>query len=755
MNTMTRLIARSFALLVLAVAVVAPELAVAAPPSSDEAEPKDEVRLVEYTVQPGDSCTKVAKKHFGDRNRYDLLHEHNPQLGPTPHKLKPGQILMLPVSDQDPDAEITATHRNVQARPKNSDSWEDATTGWDLYRGWRVNTLERSSAEVTFLDHSSLQMRENTLVIIFGKSAGNARRQTTEARLERGTLRGRLGELEGNTLEVEMPGGAALLANTDGLIGVDDVGTGRVANHGDGQATVTAQGKKVDVGPKMGSKVVRGKKPSKPKPLPPTPGWIAGSPQTFVGVYGYAGSVRGSWSAVDEAEQYLVQIARRADGGDVIAAITVPGNVTQFEAHGLPPGDYHAFVSSIDDDQFESPPSAGLPLHLVETELALPGGIDPVLPDLDAVDEDSAAPAPVVLPGTRVASPDGLQCFVGDREPAAEAVFTEPGRQTLSCVDGDGDPVPGFEVEVAEIDVGTGEDGVRWPLEIPRGESATHTVRLAADLELPENALEFSVEDGLSVQGVEAIEPGAWAVTIAASADAPERSVLTIALGGASVSELAVWTPARPRRRAEGPVDPDARELNLFELNIAGGVTFPSTAHPYGTRQDPDNHFLMAPTAGTFAARFGYYPIRYVGIELEPQFAVTSLRTAGSSVWILGLSGQVVGQLPYRVTPTLTVGGAMTVAVSDRDTLGVDHRGALLIGLGLKAYVTRRVALRLDARNLLMGGYPQGTASNWQVLAGVSFVFGRQTVGRRTKPPSRESISACAGVGEPRGGACG
>ena len=40
-----------------------------------------------------------------------------------------------------------------------------------LFRQWRVRSQQRASAEVTFRDGSSIQMRENTLVIIYGPSS--------------------------------------------------------------------------------------------------------------------------------------------------------------------------------------------------------------------------------------------------------------------------------------------------------------------------------------------------------------------------------------------------------------------------------------------------------------------------------------------------------------------------------------------------------------------------------------------------------
>ena len=49
-----------------------------------------------YVVKKGDSCSRIALEAFGDRKRYDLIHQFNPGMGPPPHRLEPGRKLVLP-----------------------------------------------------------------------------------------------------------------------------------------------------------------------------------------------------------------------------------------------------------------------------------------------------------------------------------------------------------------------------------------------------------------------------------------------------------------------------------------------------------------------------------------------------------------------------------------------------------------------------------------------------------------------------------
>ena len=51
----------------------------------------------EYTVQKGDSLSKIAKKHLGDANAWKKIYEANKAvIGDDPDKIFPGQKLKLP-----------------------------------------------------------------------------------------------------------------------------------------------------------------------------------------------------------------------------------------------------------------------------------------------------------------------------------------------------------------------------------------------------------------------------------------------------------------------------------------------------------------------------------------------------------------------------------------------------------------------------------------------------------------------------------
>ena len=51
---------------------------------------------VTYTVQSGDTLSKIAKQHLGDANAYMKIFEANKDQLTDPDKIKPGQVLKIP-----------------------------------------------------------------------------------------------------------------------------------------------------------------------------------------------------------------------------------------------------------------------------------------------------------------------------------------------------------------------------------------------------------------------------------------------------------------------------------------------------------------------------------------------------------------------------------------------------------------------------------------------------------------------------------
>jgi nucleoid-associated protein YgaU len=64
--------------------------------SSSAAIPEAEVTQQLYTIQKGDTLSKIAKRHYGDAARWTALFEANKDIIKNPDLIYPGQVLKLP-----------------------------------------------------------------------------------------------------------------------------------------------------------------------------------------------------------------------------------------------------------------------------------------------------------------------------------------------------------------------------------------------------------------------------------------------------------------------------------------------------------------------------------------------------------------------------------------------------------------------------------------------------------------------------------
>jgi len=476
-----------------------------------------EVELFDYTVVEGDTCASISQQFFGNRRRYDLIHAYNPDMGPPPHDLEAGQILHLPrratPADQLADATVTGVERRVEARPRPADdAWVAAQRGLGLYRGGRVATQQRSAAELTFRDTSVVQLREQTLVIIFGPNATTTRTAGMEATLETGALRTRLGELRGgaesggNTLRVVTGSGTATLAGGSAVVGVDAQGTSRLSNHSSGASLqASSGGRAVALPENTGSLVRTGERPTPPRPLPPAPTWEPGT-RRFLGVAGMGGDLEGSWTHVVGASRYRIEIARQPDGREVVFATEVDANITGFQAHRLPAGTFYVTVATLDGDLFESRPSTAERFEIVEGRIVRPG-------------DDGSAAAPAYDPGDPTVEPAArIEVLEGTLFHVPEGFTCQSSSPILlryddlrSCNDTTGASVsyPPFDVRRVQTtidgtpyDPGDPTQEIEGPaIEIARG--ATREVVLEPQLEgaLPDD-LTLVADEGVTLTNV-------------------------------------------------------------------------------------------------------------------------------------------------------------------------------------------------------------------------------------------------------------
>ena len=429
----------------------------------------------DYVVKKdGESCYSIATRELGDRSMLPVLHRLNPQLGPLPHNLRAGQILKLPKQVVAPDAHLTGASGSVRVRKAAETVWDAARRGMELFRAWRVGAEDRSSAELTFRDDDRLALRENTIVIIYGPEKVRARLTPGQAVLEQGTLRSRLGDLS-PTLRVTTPTAIATIGGGSALVGVIELGgaggtASTVANHDGRSAVLTSKvGGTVKVASGMGSRVLAGKRPEKPRKLVPPPAWDGPDPIAFAALAADGANVTAAWTRQPKAAWYRLEVL--APSGTVVAAVEVPANVNRFELVRVPVGHYQARVSSIDADRLEGRPSSLLAMTVLPVAIRAPGAAvvaAPAVLDADAIDGDrrldgggAAVPAPRVALGGTVGD-DQLRCATGAATgsaiglggvaaPSAIARLAAPGRAEVRCTTADGLVLAPFTVDVVGV----------------------------------------------------------------------------------------------------------------------------------------------------------------------------------------------------------------------------------------------------------------------------------------------------------------
>ena len=64
----------------------------------DPSLPKPKAKEQTYTVQAGDTLSKISKKFFGDSNKYMTIFNANTDQLKDPDTIKPGQVLKIPAA---------------------------------------------------------------------------------------------------------------------------------------------------------------------------------------------------------------------------------------------------------------------------------------------------------------------------------------------------------------------------------------------------------------------------------------------------------------------------------------------------------------------------------------------------------------------------------------------------------------------------------------------------------------------------------
>ena len=392
-----------------------------------------QVELFPYETVSGDSCAAIAKRYFGARWRYDMIHKYN-DLGPLPHRHKQGSVLWLPKNENmQPSARVTYVKKQVDARSPVASDWQAAKPGLSLHRGWRVNTRSKASAELRFRDASRLQMRQNTLLIVYGGTQSEVRRKGQKAGLavlEKGTLRNRLGELR---LRVATPSTNTSFEGGDSVLAVRDSGATSVSVHSGAQATVRGKSKggKVSVKPGFGTIARKGERPRAPRPLPPPPRWIHNT-RRVLGTKAEGGTIWGSWATVPQAHAYRLEVSKHMDGSEPVFSTEMPPHIHSYRLSRLPIGTYYIRLVTVDYQHLESAPSDESGARVEVLSLQTSPAKETLRLMTSNFSENEARPFQIPL-GGYLRAPSGFLCHPNLISARKEIRFSTKGLYRVYC----------------------------------------------------------------------------------------------------------------------------------------------------------------------------------------------------------------------------------------------------------------------------------------------------------------------------------
>jgi len=677
-------------------------------PRITEAEEKV-VRTFQYAWRSGDSCYAISERVYGSRDGIKYIHKYNPKMGKLPHNLKPGTLITLPILKELADAHVTRQRGKVRVKPSTVPAWQGARTGMGLFRAWRVNSRKRATAEITFVDKSRVFMREDTLVIIYGKSKRAARIKSTRAHLESGTLRARLAELDGKPkIQVSTKSSKATVGKSDVLVSVDDSQTARFANHKGSPIRVRTVGMgwpQVTVATGWGTKVAPKKKPMKPKRLPPTPTWD-NLPGIAVGVSAGGASLGGSWKSVAKAARYRITLSMDTAGVDLIAALTIPATTTKFEAHGLPAGNYYVRIASIDNDKFESASTTARLIQVRMASVKQPGspatqGSTVKLSGNQLADPMKRLAPPRVFRGTTVFAPPPIRCGLANAGApmSAPVLLKTAGATTLICTDG------GPHNTSVRLDV-VGLSAVLAPsatAKLPRSKNTVVPIKLGSPIGVP-STIRVVGPPGLTIGELMMTDKGVLQVPVTPGADAPTTAKLQIVTGsGATTTTHATLTisisePEKPvviRKPAATP------EKVRLRLGAFGGGTLFSDAHHLGNSADTS----VVDSVPHLGLRVAAPVHRWLEAGIEVAYSRPGLSGGQSAKSVTWRALANVPIMEGKLVPlgTLTLGGR-SIFASDSDVAQSDTDLEFGWGGGVRYQLAAKYGVRADARHILTSG---------------------------------------------------
>ncbi len=308
-------------------------------------------RVIQWTVQRGETCGQIAQALYGSPRHAALLSRYNDLECSV--ALPEGTTLVVPERVVDlPSARLQTLAPDVRARPAGG-GWSPAAPGMPLFRNHSVNTLAKARADILFVDRTRVLLGAHTLVVIYGTADQSRVTKTPAAavQVEEGELRAGIAALRGRSAAVAVKGGGQVTAASKDTV-VRKRKKRTTVSVFDGEATVSSAGTRVKVPVNQGTAFVEAQPPTPPRPLPAAPSWVGEMSKGVLMAGPKGGTLFASWQPVDKAAVYRFEVGKDQDFSELVAREEVPSTITSFRAEQMPAGSYFLRVRAVDGEDF-------------------------------------------------------------------------------------------------------------------------------------------------------------------------------------------------------------------------------------------------------------------------------------------------------------------------------------------------------------------------------------------------------------------
>lgn len=290
-------------------------------------------KVLEYTIQPGDTLIQLGQRHLLQAQQWTQLQQENRIT--DPHRLKPGSRLRIPAKllrHAPSELLLESVNGTVRWRKPDGD-WQTAKVGDRLGEGVEISTSEDASASLRLADDSRILVSPQTTLMLDRLSLyGKGMMIDSRIRLQQGQtdINANPTKKANTHLEIKTPSAQTVVRGTQFRVAADDGVTREETLQG--KVSVAGSGREVMVQRNKGTLVKVGEKPIPPVALLPAPD-VSDLPTRFEQL-----PMRFPLPTMAKAQRWIGQIAPEPSFKEILLEKSSPGNTLVFA--DLPNGDY-------------------------------------------------------------------------------------------------------------------------------------------------------------------------------------------------------------------------------------------------------------------------------------------------------------------------------------------------------------------------------------------------------------------------------